>query len=77
MDEETLPVCGCRKAIYASKRLAATVRNERLNGVFLGRDRGAIRSRMGRPVGLKIYECPDGAGWHLATQHTRRNKREH
>lgn len=74
MEPEPLPECDCRKALYATKKDAETVRNERLNGVFVPRGGRLIRHRRSRPKALRLYECPDGAGWHLSSQEKRRNK---
>ena len=71
MDAEPALTCACRKTLYASKLLASTVRNHLCdpppNGKFAGR-RYVKNRRRKRPKDLRIYECPEGAGWHLATQ---------
>lgn len=69
MEPEPALECLCNKALYVSKKHAETVRNEHLKGVYLnGGERG--RQRRGRPEVLRVYECPDGAGWHLSAKRT-------
>lgn len=73
MEPEPLPLCACRKALYETKKHAETVRNERLNGVFIPHGGRFVRRRRSRPKALRLYECPDGAGWHITAKTTWRN----
>lgn len=71
MDEEPALTCAYGKHLYATKLLASTVRNHLCepppNGKYVSRTHVKNRRRK-RPKDLRIYACPEGSGWHLATQ---------